>query len=229
MVAALATIEVTISVLSVGMHASVLSPFYLLIATVVAYVFSDRRGTAAQVGLIGVAMVIAVAVGRASTPNEISRTIVSVLILVMSAVIVYLRERWEGSAAELRELAARDPLTEVGNYRLLHERLGHAAGDDVLKRVAVILTEAIRQQDTVARQGGDEFAVLAPGTDAEGAAMLAACTHERVKLVQFARDSVDATIGWAVYPRDGVTPEALLARADEALMSGKLVPAGRGT
>jgi diguanylate cyclase (GGDEF)-like protein len=155
---------------------------------------------------------------------------------------------------------ARDPLTEVGNYRLLHERLdyeliqherehtqlavllidldrfkqvnerlGHAAGGDVLKRVAVTLKEAVRQQDTVARQGGDEFAVLAPGTDAEGAAMLAARVHERVKLVQFAGDSVDATIGWAVYPRDGVTPEALLARADEALMSGKLVPAGRGT
>ena len=98
----------------------------------------------------------------------------------------------------MRELAGRDPLTDVGNYRLLHERLhyelhrhqrvngqlavllidldrfkqvnerlGHAAGDDVLRRVALTLRGAVRQQDTVARQGGDEFAVLAPDTDAD--------------------------------------------------------------
>ena len=155
----------------------------------------------------------------------------------MSAVIAYLRELLEGSAAELRELASRDPLTDVGNYRLLHERLdyelvrhqrdgaqlavllidldrfkqvnerrGHAAGDDVLRRVAATLCEAVRQQDTVARQGGDEFAVLAPDTDAEGAAMLAARIRDRLSRIQFAGDTIGATIGFAVYPADGRLP-----------------------
>jgi diguanylate cyclase (GGDEF)-like protein len=182
--------------------------------------------------------------------------IVSIPVLVLTAcVIAYLRERMEQSAAELRELAARDPLTDVGNYRLLHERLdyelirhereqrplavllidldrfkqvnerlGHAAGDDVLRRVAVTLREALRAQDTVARQGGDEFAVLAPGTDAEGAAMLAGRLRERLGRVQFAGDCVSATVGWAVFPEEGTTPHALLARADEALLEGKLIP-----
>ncbi|HEY2006636.1 MAG TPA: GGDEF domain-containing protein, partial [Solirubrobacteraceae bacterium] len=161
----------------------------------------------------------------------------------------------EGSAAELRELASCDPLTEVGNYRLLHERLeaeiarhdrdqaplavllidldrfkqvnerrGHAAGDDVLRRVARTLRETVRPQDTVARQGGDEFAVLAPDTDAEGAAMLAARIRDRLGRVQFAGDSIGATVGGAVFPGQGRTPDELLAHADEELMANKLHP-----
>ena len=54
----------------------------------------------------------------------IRRSSVGVLLgITMCAVIAYLRELLEGSATELRELAGSDPLTEVGNYRLLHERL----------------------------------------------------------------------------------------------------------
>ena len=59
-----------------------------------------------------------------STSGRVSLTLISIFVLVtMCAVIAYLRELLEGSAAELHELAARDPLTDVGNYRLLHERL----------------------------------------------------------------------------------------------------------
>src|SRR5207245_5464160 len=126
------------------------------------------------------------------------------------------------------------PLTGVGNYRLLHdrleyellrhrrgrrplavllidldrfkhvnERLGHAAGDDVLRRVASALGGAVRLQDTIARQGGDEFAVLAPETDREAAAMLATRIRDRVASVHFAGKSIGATVGISVYPDDG--------------------------
>ena len=176
-------------------------PIYLLIATAAAYAFRDRRVIAGHVRLISVAMTISLLAPRQPLGRHaLPLTIVSVLVLVaISAVIAYLRELLEGSAAELRELAASDPLTDVGNYRLLHERLdyelvrhqrehadlavllidldrfkqvnerrGHAAGDDVLRRVAATLARSRAQQDTVARQGGDEFAVLAPETDARG-------------------------------------------------------------
>jgi GGDEF domain-containing protein len=66
--------------------------------------------------------------------------------------------------------------------------------------------------------------VLAPGTDAEGAAMLAGRLRERLGRVQFAGDCVSATVGWAVFPDEGATPHSLLARADEALLEGKLIP-----
>jgi diguanylate cyclase (GGDEF)-like protein len=258
--AALATVEVTVSVVSVGRYATVLTSFYMLIATAVAYAFRDRRLIAAQIALIVVAMALPPLLLADQPSDAMPRTLVAILVLVVtSAVVVYLRERVEGSASELRELAARDPLTDVGNYRLLHERLGyeltrhqrerrqlavllidldhfkqvnerlgHAAGDDVLRRVGATLRDAVRQQDTVARQGGDEFAVLAPGTDDEGAAMLAARVRDRLNLVQFAGDTVGATIGFAVYPSDGLTPQALLAHADGKLLAGKRSPGRPG-
>jgi diguanylate cyclase (GGDEF)-like protein len=254
--AVLATVEITISVLALGRYGAVLQPVYLLIATAAAYAFHSRRVIAGHLALIAGVMTIP-ALRADSTSGRVSLTLISIFVLLATcAVITYLRELLEGSATELRELAARDPLTDVGNYRMLHERLdyelirhhrdqrqlavllidldrfkqvnerrGHAAGDDVLRRVGRTLAETVRAQDTVARQGGDEFAVLAPGTDAEGAAMLAARIRDRLNRVQFAGDHIGATIGCAIYPADGRTPGELLARADEELMAGKLHPA----
>jgi diguanylate cyclase (GGDEF)-like protein len=252
-VALLGTIEIAAAVAVIGRRGVVLTPNYVLVATAVAYGFRDRRVIAGHTLLIALVMLIpSLEPGAHSSTLAVSLVAILVLVVV-SAVIVYLRELLEGTASELRDLAARDPLTEVGNYRLLHERLayelirhtrsgqqlavllidldrfkqvnerrGHAAGDDVLRRVAQTLGEAVRQQDTVARQGGDEFAVLAPDTDAEGAAMLAARIRARMNRVQFAGEEIGATIGWSLYPVDGTTAPELLARADERLMDGKL-------
>jgi diguanylate cyclase (GGDEF)-like protein len=254
--AALATIEVTVSTVVDGRDGSVLNFFYVLVATAIAYAFRDRRIIAAQMALMAVAMALPPLLVPHQPPAAVSRMLMAVtMTIAVTGVIVYMRERLEGSAAAMRELAGRDPLTDIGNYRLLHERLhyelqrhqringqlsvllidldrfkqvnerlGHAAGDDVLRRVALTLRDAVRQQDTVARQGGDEFAVLAPETDAEGAAMLAARIHDRLRLVQFAGDSVGATIGWALYPSDGRTAETLLAHADGRLLDAKHAP-----
>jgi diguanylate cyclase (GGDEF)-like protein len=206
--------------------------------------------------LMAVAMALPPLLVPHQPPDAAARTLIAIMLtLSVTGVIVYLREQLEGSAAELRELAGRDPLTDVGNYRLLHERLhyelerhqrnngtlavllidldrfkqvnerlGHAAGDDVLRRVARTLRDLVRSQDTVARQGGDEFAVLAPDTDEEGAAMLAARIRDRLRLVQFAGDTVGATIGCAMYPADGRTPQTLLAHADARLLAAKHSP-----
>jgi diguanylate cyclase (GGDEF)-like protein len=251
--AVLATLEITTSVVVVGSRGAMLSGFYALMATIVAYGFRDRRAVALHTTLILAARVIPPILLAAHATDAIPGTSVGALTtVVIVIVVVFLRERLEGTADRLRELSERDPLTEVGNYRLLHdrlrselehhrtdgrplsvllvdldrfkqvnERLGHAAGDDVLRRVARTLEDAVRTRDTVARQGGDEFAVLAPGTDAEGAAMLAGRLRQRLRRLQFAGDAIDATIGWAVFPADGDTPQALLAQADARLLGGK--------
>lgn len=91
-------------------------------------------------------------------------------------------------------------LIDLDRFKQVNERLGHAAGDDVLRQVARTLRDTVRNQDTAARQGGDEFAVLAPDTDADGAAMLAERLRQRLRRLQFAGEPIDATIGWAVYP-----------------------------
>jgi diguanylate cyclase (GGDEF)-like protein len=204
--------------------------------------------------LIAVAMAAPLIYVRTLSGDDLARTLVGIVVTSATIwVIARLRERLEAGQAELRDLAARDPLTGVGNYRVLHERLdyelehhrrsqrqlavllvdldrfkqvnerlGHAAGDDILRRVARALTGAVRGHDTVVRQGGDEFAVLAPETDSEGAAMIAARIRDRVARVQFAGESIGATVGFAVYPADGDGSQQLLAQADARLLARKV-------
>ena len=256
LVPALGTLEITTSVVADGRHATVLIPFYALVAVAVAYGFRDRRAIAGHGALIAVALVLEPLLRPGPHADAVAHGIVAALVdIALIALVVYLRERLEGSAAEMRALAERDPLTDVGNYRVLHERLhaeldrhrrdhrtlsvllidldhfkqvnerlGHAAGDDVLRRVARTLSDTVRAQDTVARQGGDEFAVLSPDTDAEGAAMLAGRLRQRLRRLQFAGEAVDATIGWAVFPADGHSPQTLLAHADSRLLGAKRSP-----
>ncbi len=150
-----------------------------------------------------------------------------------------------------REQSRRDPLTGVGNYRRLHDGLrkavaadpqrfalltmdvdsfkaindehGHLEGDRLLQEVSRALAENVRGTDLVARQGGDEFAVLAPETDAEGAALLAARIEQALARIEVAdhRTPVRASIGVAVYPSDGATPDDLLEKADAVLRATK--------
>jgi diguanylate cyclase (GGDEF)-like protein len=99
----------------------------------------------------------------------------------------------------------------------LNERLGHAAVDDVLRRIAAVLTENVRLIDTVARTGADEFVVVAPG--ATGPAL----AHRIVTAVE-AEHLSDGTplrfgTGRAVFPDDGDSAEELL-RAAEARLRG---------
>src|SRR5579875_208969 len=60
-------------------------------------------------------------------------------------------------------------MIDLDGFKQVNDRYGHAAGDDLLREVAAALAHAMRGQDTVARFGGDEFCVLAPDTDADGA------------------------------------------------------------
>ena len=99
--------------------------------------------------------------------------------------------RWSGQIASLDAAAHRDPLTGVANRRAffdqldqpgtggallycdldhfkpVNDRLGHAAGDELLQQVAGRLVECAGEDRTVARLGGDEFAVLCPDTTSE--------------------------------------------------------------
>ena len=97
----------------------------------------------------------------------------------------------------------------------LNERLGHAAVDDVLRRIAALLTENVRLIDTVARTGADEFVVVAPG--ATGPAL----AHRIVSAVE-AEQLSDGTplrlgTGRAVFPDDGGSAEELLKVAEARL------------
>jgi diguanylate cyclase (GGDEF)-like protein len=112
-------------------------------------------------------------------------------------------------------------IIDVDHFKAVNDTLGHAAGDEVLKRVAQIAGRGLRGIDVFGRFGGEEFLLLLPDTDRAGASVVA----ERIRAAVAAETRVTVTIGVAQYAGDSAA--AVLARADQALYRGKA--AGRNT
>ena len=118
---------------------------------------------------------------------------------------------------------------DLDHFKEVNETFGLQAGDRLLEQVGPRLQSEIRARDLVARLGGDEFAVLLPETDGTAATTLAACLIDALQrpfAVQGQQLDVAASIGVAIYPKDGDDPDTLLRRADIALFVAKQ---GRGT
>jgi diguanylate cyclase (GGDEF)-like protein len=115
-------------------------------------------------------------------------------------------------------------MLDLDGFKLLNDRFGHAAGDDLLRDVATALKHAVRAQDTAARIGGDEFCLLAPETDEPGTARLEERIAQALREVTVGIENVSASLGIAVFPDDGVTAAALLMAADQRLLSVKREP-----
>jgi diguanylate cyclase (GGDEF)-like protein len=81
----------------------------------------------------------------------------------------------------------------------------------------------VREQDTVARVGGDEFYVLAPETDRVGGERLEARIRSAVTSVTTGLDALSASVGFAVFPDDGEDAGALVQMADAAAMDAKRI------
>jgi diguanylate cyclase (GGDEF)-like protein len=126
----------------------------------------------------------------------------------------------ERAAREGRELAV--VLGDLDHFKSLNDRLGHPAGDAALVRVGQLFLAGMRRPDSVARTGGEEFALLMPQAGGEMAWAVAERMRTTVEEA-FRGDSVPLTVslGLASYPRDGVTADALLAAADQALYAAK--------
>jgi diguanylate cyclase (GGDEF)-like protein/PAS domain S-box-containing protein len=114
---------------------------------------------------------------------------------------------------------------DVDHFKKVNETLGHAAGDDVLREIAVRVVENVRTTDTVARLGDDQFAVVLEGLNNTEEADLVAekvLTAVRVPVMVDGNPvRITVSIGVAVSYRAALTPADLTAHADQALYETK--------
>lgn len=111
-------------------------------------------------------------------------------------------------------------LLDMDGLKQINDRFGHLVGNRALCRVAECLRASCRVTDTVARFGGDEFALVLPETSETGARQLASRIADLL-VAGDERPRLSVSIGIAVYPRDGATAETLLSAADRELYRTK--------
>ena len=115
---------------------------------------------------------------------------------------------------------------DVDRFKAVNDAMAHPAGDRLLRELAVRLRESIGSRGVVGRPGGDEFIVVIEKVDGEDEAMrVAADMLEAISRPLPYDDehqiAVTASIGVALYPRDGTTPDELLSGADIAMYAAK--------
>jgi diguanylate cyclase (GGDEF)-like protein len=116
-------------------------------------------------------------------------------------------------------------MIDTDNFKKYNDTFGHQAGDSLLKKIGVIIIESLRSVDLAARYGGDEFIILLPESREEGAFEVSErirhLVTEEMRNSDAGKASVTASIGIAVFPEHGDTPETIIASADSALYQAK--------
>ncbi|RIH87819.1 Phytochrome-like protein cph2 [Meiothermus luteus] len=110
---------------------------------------------------------------------------------------------------------------DLKNFKPINDQLGHAAGDRALREVARVLLQKGRAGDMVFRWGGDEFAVLLPQTDAEGALAVGQRLLAAIAQVCLEGICLSANLGQATFPQEAQDAEGLLRLADDRMYADK--------
>jgi diguanylate cyclase (GGDEF)-like protein len=112
-------------------------------------------------------------------------------------------------------------MLDLDGFKAINDEHGHPFGDQVLVAVGDALRCSTRAQDTVARLGGEEFAILLPDTDAETAYAIAERSRDEIAAINFACSSLSCSAGVATAAPPGMSAERLLELADRALYRAK--------
>ena len=116
-------------------------------------------------------------------------------------------------------------LLDIDHFKKLNDTFGHPAGDATLRHISKVMAAHLRAADQAARFGGEEFALILPGTEETGALQLAERVRAAIEkshlVFDAARLAVTVSLGVAVWPRDGEPKADLIAAADRALYAAK--------
>ncbi|MCV6611264.1 MAG: diguanylate cyclase [Amphritea sp.] len=117
-------------------------------------------------------------------------------------------------------------MIDLDHFKMFNDNFGHDAGDHVLKAVAQVLKDSIRQEDIACRFGGEEFCIVCPTTSAEQAQQIAERIRKAISVLELtmnkmALGKVTSSIGIAAYPVHAETMEYTIKAADEALYLAK--------
>lgn len=141
----------------------------------------------------------------------------------------YLQQRLDDEIERARRYGRSLSLLmlDADDFKGFNDTHGHIAGDNALAEMARVFRSAVREIDIVCRYGGEEFSVILPETDAEGAFVVAEKIREAVSSHLFAdgegvrRVRLTVSIGLATYPSGAADQEELLRMADDALYAAK--------
>jgi diguanylate cyclase (GGDEF)-like protein len=113
-------------------------------------------------------------------------------------------------------------MLDLDRFKQLNDTVGHDAGDNALRLLADCFRQELRGVDTAARFGGDEFVLILPGADPDGALVVAERVRSKIELILIPDfGPLSASLGIATYPIHGNTRSELVQHADAALYSAK--------
>jgi diguanylate cyclase (GGDEF)-like protein/PAS domain S-box-containing protein len=114
---------------------------------------------------------------------------------------------------------------DLDGFKPINDRLGHAAGDELLAQVAKRLSQCLRKSDTVARFGGDEFTIVLPEiSDQESVVKIARKIIKEIAIpynLDGNEAGITTSLGISIYPTDGNQPHTLVQKADNAMYHAK--------